>query len=93
MRCDARSCTASKGSVDAQPTTASVPSGVGTVEKNGPGASKFKVGQRVVGVPLPGVAEGNGTWQQYHLAPEDGLVCWHPPGLRHWRLVMSCMVP
>ena len=48
--------------------------GVATVEKNGPGATRFKVGQRVVGIPWPGVANGNGTWQQYYTAPEDVLV-------------------
>ena len=48
--------------------------GVGTVEKIGPDATKFKVGQRVVGVPWPGVPHGNGTWQQYYVAPESVLV-------------------
>ena len=48
--------------------------GVGKVEKNGPGATKFKVGQRVVGVPWPGAPEGNGTWQQFYVAPEGVLV-------------------
>lgn len=41
---------------------------------NGPGASKFAVGQRVVGAPWP-VEAGNGTWQQYMVVPESCLVC------------------
>ena len=47
---------------------------MGTVEKNGPEATKFKVGQRVIGVPWPGAPHGNGTWQQYYVAPEHLLV-------------------
>lgn len=47
--------------------------GVGTVEVNGSGASKFAVGQRVVAFPWP-VAGGNGTWQQYVCVSEAALV-------------------
>ena len=47
--------------------------GVGRVKKNGPGASKYKPGQRVTGVPWP-TKDGNGTWQQYVAVPEANLV-------------------
>lgn len=46
--------------------------GVGKVELNGPGASKFPVGQRVVATPWP-IMSGNGTWQQYIVIPESVL--------------------
>ncbi len=41
--------------------------------ENGAGASKYAVGQRVVGTPWP-VEQGNGTWQQFLVVPEDSLV-------------------
>ena len=47
--------------------------GLGVVEKNGPGASKFHPGQRVVSAAW-GAATGNGTWQQYLAVPEQVLV-------------------
>ncbi|KAK9808716.1 hypothetical protein WJX72_002434 [[Myrmecia] bisecta] len=47
--------------------------GVGLVDRNGPGASKFEVGQRVVAVPWRAV-EGLGTWQQYVVVPESSLL-------------------
>ena len=46
--------------------------GVGKVELNGPGASKFPVGQRVVATPWP-IMAGNGTWQQYVVIRESVL--------------------
>lgn len=46
--------------------------GVGVVEENGPGAGKYKPGQRVVGAPWP-VQSGNGTWQQYMAVSEERL--------------------
>ena len=48
-------------------------SGVGRVVKNGPGASKFKEGQRVVAVQWPQFAEG-GSWTTHAVLPEDILV-------------------
>jgi mitochondrial enoyl-[acyl-carrier protein] reductase / trans-2-enoyl-CoA reductase len=48
--------------------------GTGVVEAVGEGVSKFTAGQRVVGAPFPSVQSGNGTWQQYLVAPEDSLV-------------------
>ncbi|KAG7666616.1 hypothetical protein Ndes2526B_g04912 [Nannochloris sp. 'desiccata'] len=48
--------------------------GMGVVEAVGENVSKFTVGQRVVGAPFPSVQSGNGTWQQYLVAPEDSLV-------------------
>lgn len=47
--------------------------GVGVVEENGPGASKFAVGQRVVGTPFDTIHGGSGTWQQYMLVGEGCL--------------------
>ena len=47
--------------------------GVGTVAENGPGASKFAVGQRVVGTPFDTVVDGSGTWQQYMAVSEACL--------------------
>ena len=46
---------------------------MGNVDKNGEGASKYKPGQRVVGVPWP-VEKGEGTWQQYLVVKETVLV-------------------
>ncbi|GAB4815899.1 hypothetical protein N2152v2_002945 [Parachlorella kessleri] len=46
--------------------------GVGVIEENGPGAGKYKPGQRVVGAPWP-VQSGNGTWQQYMAVSEERL--------------------
>lgn len=46
---------------------------MGVVEENGPGASKYQAGQRVVGAPWP-VEKGNGTWQQFMAVREDRLV-------------------
>jgi NADPH:quinone reductase-like Zn-dependent oxidoreductase len=48
--------------------------GMGVVEAVGENVSNFTVGQRVVGAPFPSVQSGNGTWQQYLVAPEDSLV-------------------
>ncbi|KAK9828525.1 hypothetical protein WJX72_000585 [[Myrmecia] bisecta] len=47
--------------------------GVAKVERNGPGASKFKEGQRVVAAPWP-TFQGEGTWQQYVAVAEKHLV-------------------
>ncbi|KAK9845455.1 hypothetical protein WJX81_006838 [Elliptochloris bilobata] len=47
--------------------------GVGRVVKNGPGATRFPEGTRVVGVPWPAEG-GNGTWQQYVNVPEGHLL-------------------
>ena len=50
--------------------------GVGEVVENGPGTSgDYKKGERVVAVPWPGRATGQGTWQQYVAVPEKDLVC------------------
>lgn len=46
--------------------------GLGVVAENGPGATKFAVGQRVVGVPFSG--SGQGSFQQYVALPESLLV-------------------
>jgi len=48
--------------------------GMGIVEAVGEKVTKFTVGQRVVGAPFPSVQFGNGTWQQFLVAPEDSLV-------------------
>ncbi|PRW59002.1 NAD(P)-binding [Chlorella sorokiniana] len=48
--------------------------GMGVVEKNGPGANKFKEGQRVTAAPFPSVVKGQGTWQQYLSVPEAALL-------------------
>ncbi len=48
-------------------------SGVAKVVKNGPGASKFQAGQRVIAVPWPQF-QGEGTWQQYVSVAEENLV-------------------
>ncbi len=49
--------------------------GVGTVAKLGPGASgRIKEGERVVGVGWTEPSVGNGTWQQYMVVREKGLV-------------------
>ena len=50
--------------------------GVGKVIKNGPGASKFKQGQRVAAAPWPQF-QGRGSWAQYVAIPEKDLVS-HP---------------
>ncbi len=42
---------------------------MGIVEENGPGASKFQLGARVVGGPW-----GVGTWAQYVVVKETSLV-------------------
>lgn len=47
--------------------------GVGKVVKNGPGASKFKEGQRVAAAPWPQF-QGRGSWAQYVAVPEKDLV-------------------
>ena len=46
---------------------------MGVVEACGPGASKFPVGTRVVGMPFTTVHSGAGTWQQHLVAPEACL--------------------
>ena len=43
------------------------------MEENGPGASKFPKGTRVVAVPW-GTFHGEGTWQQYVVVPEAALI-------------------
>jgi NADPH:quinone reductase-like Zn-dependent oxidoreductase len=48
--------------------------GTGVVEAAGPGATKFALGQRVVGAPFASVEGGVGTWQRYLVAPESCLV-------------------
>lgn len=53
--------------------------GVGKVVKNGPGASKFKEGQRVAAAPWPQF-QGRGSWAQYVAIPEKDLVS-HPTTL------------
>eukprot|EP00887_Chlorella_sp_A99_P003043 scaffold9.g3043.t1 len=57
------------------PTLPAVPGleGLGVVVENGPGASKFAPGQRVVGAPYPSVAGGHGTWAQFLAVPEASL--------------------
>ncbi|KAL0053804.1 hypothetical protein WJX82_010988 [Trebouxia sp. C0006] len=47
--------------------------GVGKVVKNGPGASKFKEGQRVAAAPWPQF-QGRGSWAQYVAVPEKDLI-------------------
>lgn len=47
--------------------------GVGKVVRNGPGASKFKEGQRVAAAPWPQF-QGRGSWAQYVAIPEKDLV-------------------
>lgn len=47
--------------------------GVGKVVKNGPGASKFKEGQRVAAAPWPQF-QGRGSWAQYVAIPEKDLI-------------------
>lgn len=47
--------------------------GMGVVENNGPGASRFKPGQRVTATPFD-TAKGQGTWQQYVVLPEEKLM-------------------
>lgn len=53
--------------------------GVGKVVKNGPGASKYKEGQRVSAAPWPQF-QGKGSWAQYVCVPEKDLV-FVPEGL------------
>ncbi|KAK9916376.1 hypothetical protein WJX75_001994 [Coccomyxa subellipsoidea] len=49
--------------------------GVGEVVENGPGTSgDYKKGERVVAVPWPSWATGQGTWQQYVAVPEKDLI-------------------
>ena len=48
--------------------------GVGVVAENGAGASKFAVGQRVVGMPWETVEAGSGTWQQFIVVGEACLL-------------------
>lgn len=47
--------------------------GVGEVESNGAGATRFKPGQRVVAAPWPTVP-GIRTWQQYIVVAESDLI-------------------
>ena len=47
--------------------------GVGRVEVNGEGASKFSRGQRVISFNW-GALKGDGTWQQYRVVPEKTLI-------------------
>jgi NADPH:quinone reductase-like Zn-dependent oxidoreductase len=51
--------------------------GVGVIEKTGPSADRFKIGQRVVALGW-GAADGKGTWQQYLAVPESALVTPYP---------------
>ncbi len=46
---------------------------VGKVVENGPSASRFPIGTRVVAVPW-NTYNGDGSWQQYTAVPEDVLV-------------------
>ena len=48
--------------------------GVAKVEKNGPGCSKYKEGQRVCPATFNSKA-GCGSWQQYACIKEAALVC------------------
>jgi len=48
--------------------------GTGTVHAVGSDATKFQIGQRVVGAPFTTVEHGNGTWQQYMVVPESCLL-------------------
>ena len=59
--------------------------GVGKVVKNGPGASRFKEGQRVAAAPWPQF-QGRGSWAQYVAIPEKDLVS-HPVALEHCTVV------
>ena len=53
------------------------PPGVAVVEENGPGASKFSQGTRVVGAGVGAAASfGTGTWAQFISVPENDLVRW-----------------
>ena len=49
--------------------------GLGTVERCGPHADKFSIGQRVVCIPSKAwsALDGSGTWQQAMLVPQDNL--------------------
>lgn len=47
--------------------------GVGVVEKQGPGASKYAPGTRVFGAPWD-TKSGNGTWCQYQVIDEKNLI-------------------
>lgn len=48
---------------------------MGIVAENGPGASKFAVGQRVVGAPWPFYGPGvQGTWAQFAVISEADLL-------------------
>lgn len=47
--------------------------GVGKVVKNGPGASKFKEGQRVAAAPWPQF-QGRGSWAEYVSIPEKDVI-------------------
>lgn len=44
------------------------------VEENGPGASQFAPGTRVVGVQFDTITGGSGTWQQYMVVSEGCLL-------------------
>ncbi|EIE20823.1 NAD(P)-binding protein [Coccomyxa subellipsoidea C-169] len=56
-------------------TFPAVPGGeaVGKVVENGPSASRFPIGTRVVAVPW-NTYDGDGSWQQYTAVPEDVLI-------------------
>ena len=56
-----------------QNQNAAAAAGVGRVEANGEGASKFSKDQRVVS-PGWGARHGQGTWQQYCVVPEERLI-------------------
>ena len=47
--------------------------GVGTVDRLGDGATRFKEGQRVVAAPWS-AKRGDGTWQQYAVVDETALI-------------------
>ena len=63
--------------------------GVGKVVKNGPGASKFKEGQRVAAVPWPQF-QGRGSWAQYVAIPEKDVVS--PPAVLCIAVLRDAMI-
>lgn len=65
--------------------------GVGKVVENGPAASKFPIGTRVVAVPW-NTFTGDGTWQQYTAVPDDKLVCNTEPASTIWHSIMRLVL-
>ena len=69
--------------------------GVGRVVKNGPGASKFQPGQRVVAVQWPQF-EGHGSWRTHAALPEKILVGPARPSQHHSPFLpcpLPCLAP